>query len=268
MSWAIGIGYAGALLLAWTGWRARDDPLVGRLLGERDRDSIPPLVRLGRRLPLRRARARLRARGVADVDETLGRKAVLASIGAAVGLTVGGLQAPPVAAALAAGGSVLPDVLAARAADARRRRSVAAVPDLVDLVALGVTAGLSPRAALDRAASTAPSPLREELRRVRDHVDLGGAWPAALAELADRLHGPDLRRLAATLERSSRLGAPVLRSLVGFARDVRARDLARREERARRAPVLMLFPLVFCILPAFVVAAIVPAVLVATRGMG
>jgi tight adherence protein C len=85
--------------------------------------------------------------------------------------------------------------------------------------------------------------------------------------VADRTALPELRRLAVTLERSERLGTPVAGRLRDLAREVRAERAVRREERARRAPVAMLFPLVFLILPAFVVAAVVPALLVATSGL-
>jgi tight adherence protein C len=69
------------------------------------------------------------------------------------------------------------------------------------------------------------------------------------------------------LEQGQRLGVPVAVRLRDLAREVRAERRSRREERARRAPVAMLFPLVFLILPAFVLAAVVPAVLVAVRGV-
>jgi tight adherence protein C len=84
---------------------------------------------------------------------------------------------------------------------------------------------------------------------------------------ADRLEVRDLRRLALALERGQRLGAPLAEQLRRLARDVRHERHAMAEERARRAPVLMLFPLVFLILPAFVLAAVIPALIVAARGI-
>jgi tight adherence protein C len=88
-----------------------------------------------------------------------------------------------------------------------------------------------------------------------------------IRRVAARTGLPELLRLAVTLERSERLGTPVAGRLRDLAREVRADRAARSEERARRAPVAMLFPLVFLILPAFVIAAVVPALLVATRGL-
>jgi tight adherence protein C len=98
-------------------------------------------------------------------------------------------------------------------------------------------------------------------------VELGESWAAVLRRPAQRLDLRDLRRLSSTLEQSSRLGSPVAERLRGLAREVRAERRDREEERARRAPVAMLFPLVFLILPAFVLAAVVPTILVATRGI-
>jgi tight adherence protein C len=86
--------------------------------------------------------------------------------------------------------------------------------------------------------------------------------------VAERTDLPELRRLSIRLERSERLGSPVANQLRRLARDVRDERRLRDEERARRAPVAMLFPLVLCILPAFVLAAVVPAMLVAARDIG
>ena len=142
------------------------------------------------------------------------------------------------------------------------------VPDLLDLVALSVTAGLTPRLALERGAAVVTGPLAGELEAASSQVGLGVPWRDALRATAERTGLTELRRLAVALERSERLGAPVAQQLRRLAGDVREEERLRLEERARRAPVVMLFPLVFCILPAFVVAALIPAVLVAARGLG
>ncbi|MGH2711909.1 MAG: type II secretion system F family protein [Actinomycetota bacterium] len=141
----------------------------------------------------------------------------------------------------------------------------AAVPDLLDVLAVSVTAGLSPRLALDRFPGGLPAPLAETLSSVRHDASLGKTWHQALEQASPQF--PELRRLANTLRRAERLGSPIAERLRDLASEVRAERRARREERARRAPVQMLFPLVFLILPAFVLAAVVPALLVATRDL-
>jgi tight adherence protein C len=130
-----------------------------------------------------------------------------------------------------------------------------------------VSAGLSPRLALERAPDVFPSPLAEVLAAVRRDVALGTPWRLALEAEADRTGIVELRRLARTMHTAERLGSPIAERLKDLASQVRSERRARREERARRAPIQMLFPLVFLILPAFVLAAVVPALLVATQDL-
>lgn len=141
------------------------------------------------------------------------------------------------------------------------------MPDLLDVLAVSVTAGLSPRLALERAPEVLPGPVGSALAGIRREVALGTSWGRALESAAASLGVEELRRLALTLNRAERLGSPVAERLRDLALAVRAERRSRREERARRAPIQMLFPLVFLILPAFVLAAVVPALLIATRDL-
>ena len=143
----------------------------------------------------------------------------------------------------------------------------ASVPDLLDVLAISVTAGLSPHLALARAPDVLPGRLGSLLVAARHEVELGTQWRVALEHAASRYRVEELHRLARTLHRAERLGSPVAERLRELAADVRSERRMRREERARRAPVQMLFPLVFLILPAFVLGAVVPALLVATRDL-
>ena len=146
-----------------------------------------------------------------------------------------------------------------------RNGIAAGMPDLLDVVAVSVTAGLSPRLALERAPDVVAGPVGGVFEGIRREVALGTTWGRALDAAGSRLDVEELRRLALTLTRAERLGSPVAERLRDLATDVRAERRARREERARKAPIQMLFPLVFLILPAFVLAAVVPALIVATR---
>jgi tight adherence protein C len=199
----------------------------------------------------------------------LGHKACGALIGGSIALLVrpGGLAGLALAALLGTGGYLLPDLFLARRARSLRGRTAASVADLLDLVAVTVSAGLTPRLALERAPDVLGGPLGDEVSRARHAVSLGSPWRSVVRSVAERTGLPELRRLALTLERSERLGTPVAARLRDLAREVRAERAARQEERARRAPVAMLFPLVLLILPAFVIAAVVPALLVATSGL-
>jgi tight adherence protein C len=278
MTWLVSGGYVVSVLLLLVGLRTRNDPRVtGRLLGANhgrgpksaDTGRLWRMVHLPRTREALVRRLAAAGRPAQEADDVLGRKLMLGATSLFLGVAVGGgvLPTPVVAALLGLAGFRLPDFLLARRAAAFRSTMSRAVPELLDVVAVCVTAGLTPRLALERAVDTVPDPLSTELVRARTAVNLGGSWRDALRSLAERAGLAEVRQLAVTLERSDRLGTPVAEHLRELARGVRAARRAMEEERARRAPVFMLFPLVFLILPAFVLAAVVPAVLVATRGI-
>jgi Flp pilus assembly protein TadB len=275
VSWLLAAGFAAAVWCLGGAVLTRRDPRVRTRLAVRRSPRRSRLARLGRSIGRSRlpgvVAGRIEAAGgsAADVDRVLGQKVCGALLGAVVWLLVlpGGPAGLLLGAVLISGGFVLPDLLLARRAALLRERAEASVADLLDLVAVSVSAGLTPRLALERAPEALGGPLGDEVSRARHAASLGSPWRLVIRRVAARTGLPELLRLAVTLERSERLGTPVAGRLRDLAREVRADRAARREERARRAPVTMLFPLVFLILPAFVVAAVVPALLVATRGL-
>ena len=275
MSWLVAAGFAVSVWCFGCALATRRDPRLWRRLAPPAAGRRSPLTRLGRWTGRGRLRSVVEARvesaggSAADVDRVLGLKAcgALAGASALTLLRPGGPVGVVLGAALVAGGYALPDILLAGRARSLRERTEASVSDLLDLVAVSVSAGLTPRLALERAPEALGGPLGDEVSRARHAASLGSPWRLVIRRVAARTGLPELLRLAVTLERSERLGTPVAGRLRNLAREARADRAARSEERARRAPVAMLFPLVFLILPAFVIAAVVPALLVATRGL-
>jgi tight adherence protein C len=150
----------------------------------------------------------------------------------------------------------------------RARRSVEAeVPQLLDLLAAGSSAGLSAPLALRRAGDTLRGPLGAELAAVFSAVDLGARWRDELAMLADHLNSQELRRTVADLLRTETLGASLADATRELAASVRQARRAATTERARTAPVKMLFPLVFLVLPAFLLLTVVPVLLTTLRSI-
>jgi tight adherence protein C len=74
-----------------------------------------------------------------------------------------------------------------------------------------------------------------------------------------------LRPLTDALRTSARLGTPAAPGLGRLAAEVRADVRRQAEARARTVPVRLCFPLVMCVLPAFAVLTVVPAVLSGLR---
>ena len=144
----------------------------------------------------------------------------------------------------------------------RRRRDALvaeALPDAIELVIVGVRAGLSPTRAVELAARRAAPALSDAFDAVVHRLHRGQRLADALSALPTML-GPTAARFADTLASADRYGLPIEPALDRLAADVRA-DRRRLSERfARTLPIRLSFPLVVCTLPAFVLLAIVPAV--------
>ena len=153
-----------------------------------------------------------------------------------------------------------------RAATRRRAAIDAEVPQLLDLLAAGSSAGLAAPLALRRATDGLAGPLADEVRATVRAVDLGARWRDELDAL-DRLDLPDLRRaVAAHPHRVARcLAGPGHLGACGIGATGTAGG---HLERARTAPVKMLFPLVFLVLPAFLLLTVVPVLLTTVRSIG
>jgi tight adherence protein C len=201
-------------------------------------------VRVGR--PLRRRFGRPTD---AEADAAAGAAVV-------VGLTVGVVWNPVVGLVLG-GACVAAPALVRRS---HRRRAELAVrrvlPDVVDLFRLAVGAGLSVHQAVEAVGARADDPVGPALREVVRRVDLGERLGDALTSL--RPLGDAARPLVSALTAAARYGSPMGPALERVAEDARMLRRRHAEERARRLPVQLLFPLVMCVLPAFGLLAVVP----------
>ena len=153
-------------------------------------------------------------------------------------------------------------------ARARRRRAMdAEIPQLLDLLAAGSAAGLSAVAGFQRSVQALRGPLGTELKASLDAVAVGARWRTELSAVTERLALPDLRRAMAVLTRTETLGTSLTGATRDLAADVRSTRRAAVAERARAAPVKMLFPLVFLVLPAFLLLTVVPVLLTTVRSI-
>ncbi|HLZ47953.1 MAG TPA: type II secretion system F family protein [Candidatus Limnocylindria bacterium] len=131
---------------------------------------------------------------------------------------------------------------------------------LLDAVVIGLDAGLSFELSLAALVARSPRVARlPEARHLLADLRLGRSPRAAFAAFADA--GPDEARIAALIESASRFGAPLADLLVAQADALREAERRRAETRARRLPVLMTFPLTFCVLPALLVVFLGPPLL-------
>jgi len=196
----------------------------------------------------------------------LGRKTAFAAGGAVAAVV---LARPPAAFAamplFAVAGWRAPDVLGARRAKEHAADVLAGLPDAVDLMAACALAGMGIDKTLRVVATEAGGPFGEALLATLHALDVGVPRHDAYRILTERAPIAEVRSLVRALERAERYGTPVAPVLVAQARDVRSRRRAAAQEAARSAPVRMLFPLVLCFLPAFVLLTVAPIVITALR---
>ena len=154
-----------------------------------------------------------------------------------------------------------------RAATRRLAMRSEAAPAVLDLLGAALLAGLNPHGAVLRVAERAPEALREDLGLAAAVLRLGGTPAAALRAAADRSGLDALRAAAAALEAAERWGAPPAEALAARAEALRTRTRLHAEAEAGRAAVRLVFPLVLCFLPAFVLLVVVPTVVGALRAL-
>jgi tight adherence protein C len=161
---------------------------------------------------------------------------------AAAGALAGLLAAPAapgrtawlVLVAMPAAGFLAPQALRERRARRRHRRLVAALPDALDLLAIGSAAGRGAAAGFAEIAAGS-GPLAEELRVAVAELECGRPLAAVLAGLRGRAPGNEIATLCASIERSRRLGSPLAEQLRRQASGLRRDQRRAVEERAARA---------------------------------
>lgn len=133
-----------------------------------------------------------------------------------------------------------------------------ALPDLADLMTLLVEAGIGVSRALLIAAGETTGALRERLDSALAQIEVGVARQEALLNAAAVSSSIEFKAFAGLFAEAERYGTPVAAALRAFADDARDKQLGRVREEAQKLPIKMLFPLVFMILPAFILLTVGP----------
>ena len=174
--------------------------------------------------------------------------------------TVGGLVHPLLALPIGLVAWAVPALVERSRRIERERLVQAETPDLVDLFRLAVGAGLTVHQAVAAVAPRAAGRTGAALVSVCGRVTRGERLADALVAVVEC--GEPVRPLIGALVASECDGVALGPSLERVALEARLARRRAAEEAARRLPVLLVFPLVLCILPAFVLLTVVPLLLV------
>jgi tight adherence protein C len=138
---------------------------------------------------------------------------------------------------------------------------VLALPDALDLLAVGAEGGRGPGAVIAEIAEGTTGPLARELAVAAAEIECGASQHAALDGFRERVPGGEVASLTAALDRSARYGSPLAEQLRDQATSLRLEHRRRIEEHAARAApkiqlvvALVLVPSVLLMIAAALVA--------------
>jgi tight adherence protein C len=199
-----------------------------------------------------------------DLPRILGIKISLAGLTALM-LLLGG---HPLLALIAAGVMFfLPDYWVVSVRGQRQTAIQADVPDTIDQLTICVEAGLGFDAALARVATTTEGPLADELRHTISDIQAGVPRAQALRALSDRAQIVEIRQLVTALLQAQKHGVPIAETLRIQSTEMRLKRTQRTEEKAAKLTVKMLFPIIVCFVPVFMIISVVPALLSVFRAL-
>jgi tight adherence protein C len=150
-------------------------------------------------------------------------------------------------------GWVLPSFIIKRRGARRLEAIDRETPELVDLLVTTVEAGVGFASSLQLVARRVEGPLGQELRITLQEQSMGLTIEDSLQNMLLRVDSVSVRTFVQAIIQGQTLGVSIGKILRDLAVDMRKRRRQMAEERAQKAPVKILFPLIFLILPAMMI---------------
>jgi len=163
-------------------------------------------------------------------------------------------------------GFLAPDLYLNSRAGGRAGAILNQLPDALDLLTISVEAGLGFDAAIIKVTEKMKGPLTEKRAAAEQRV--GKSRQEALRGINERVEVKELQNLISAIIQADQLGVSMSKVLRIQSEQMRTDRRQRAEEKAARAPILIMLPTVGCIFPSLFIVILAPAALSAMKSCG
>ncbi|HHU90927.1 MAG TPA: type II secretion system F family protein [Clostridiaceae bacterium] len=158
-------------------------------------------------------------------------------------------------------GLLFPNMLLNTKIRKRQSEISKSLPDIMDLLTVSVEAGLTFDSALSKVVEKMPGPLAREFETVLQEIKVGKTKKEALYQMSDRIGIQDLRSFVGAVVQADQLGVSLGRVLRLQSEQIRQNRKQRISEKAMKAPIKMLIPMVVFIFPVIFIVLLGPVVI-------
>lgn len=164
-------------------------------------------------------------------------------------------------------GFILPDIYVFNRVKAKKEAIIRIFPEAVDLLDMCINAGADFLSAVRWVIEKSdPNPFIEQLSIVVNEIRMGKTRSEALKDMADRLKIVDISSFVRMIVQSERMGTPIEEAFAALSEDTREKRFRFGERYAIKASLKILFPLLFCILPAILIIVAGPIIIKFSSG--
>ena len=158
-------------------------------------------------------------------------------------------------------GFMAPDFYLGNKAGGRGKNILETLPDALDLLTISVEAGLGFDAALVKVTEKLKGALSDEFKRAASEQRVGKSRQEALRGIVERVEQKELATFISAIIQADQLGVSMSKVLRIQSEQMRGDRRQRAEEKAAKAPILIMLPTIGCIFPSLFIVILAPAAL-------
>ena len=158
-------------------------------------------------------------------------------------------------------GFMLPNLILSKKIQDRKKKILKGLPDVIDFLTVSVEAGLGFDGALVKVIDKMPGNIADEFNRVLQEMKVGKPKKEALKEMSNRVGISDMTTFVSSIIQAEQLGVSMGNVLRIQSEQMRAKRRQRAQEKAMKAPIKMLLPMVFFIFPTIFTVLIGPVII-------